>query len=197
MTHVAPLFTEYEQQVLRELALHRVQPNAIHRLLDGAGRPMSKLLNIGRNSKNRALRGLAEHVHGWIEEGLIKTFRAANRLANTGDISKKFAARGIHVEGNFDSLRYMPLSQLDAVADSLRWGSSLWGRTFGQRDDNGRRHSWSTISDSLFDTHRCHFVHDLAVAPHVPDCDNLWVFVAESGKSCTPGRRHGATRRQQ
>src|SRR5437667_972889 len=125
MSHVAPLFTEYEQQVLRELAVHRVQPNAVHRLLEGAGRPMSKLLNIGRNSKNRALRGLFEHVHGWIEEGLIKTFRAANRLANTRDISKKFAARGIHVDDNFESLRYMPLSQLDAVADSFRLGSSL------------------------------------------------------------------------
>ncbi len=125
MTHVAPLFTEYEQQVLRELAVHRVQPNAVHRLLEGAGRPMSKLLNIGRNSKNRALRGLFEHVHGWIEEGLIKTFRAANRLANTRDISKKFAARGIHVDDNFESLRYMPLSELDAVADSFRWGSTL------------------------------------------------------------------------
>ncbi len=125
MTHVAPVFTEYEQQVLRELALHRVQPNAIHRLLEGAGRPVSKLLNIGRNSKNRALRGVADHVQGWIEEGLIKTFRAANRLANTRDISKKYAARGIHVEDDFESLRYMPLSQLDAVADSFRWGSSI------------------------------------------------------------------------
>ncbi|PYR97848.1 MAG: hypothetical protein DMG15_13910 [Acidobacteria bacterium] len=125
MTHVAPVFTEYEQQVLRELALHRVQPNAIHRLLEGVGRPMSKLLNVGRNSKNRALRGLADHLHGWIEEGLIKTFRAANRLANTKDISRKYAARGIHVDDTFESLRYMPLSQLDAVAESFRWGSSV------------------------------------------------------------------------
>src|SRR5216110_3530270 len=67
MSQVAPVFTEYEQQVIRELAVHRVQPNAVHRLLEGAGRPVSKLLNIGRNSKNRALRGLFEHVHGWIE----------------------------------------------------------------------------------------------------------------------------------
>ena len=125
MSHVAPVFTEYEQQVIRELAIHRVQPNAVHRLLEGAGRPMAKLLSLGRSSKSRALRGLADHVHGWIEEGLIKTFRAANRLANTKDISKKYAALGIHVGGDFESLRYMPLSQLDAVADSFRWGSTL------------------------------------------------------------------------
>src|SRR3989454_6595986 len=86
---------------------------------------MAKLINIGRNSKNRALRGVADHLHGWIEEGLIKTFRVANKLANTKDISKKYAARGIHVGQDFESLRYMPLSQLDAVADSFRWGSSF------------------------------------------------------------------------
>lgn len=123
MSHVAPVFTEYEQQVIRELAFHRVQPNAVHRLLEGAGRPMSKLLNIGRNSKIGALRGLADHVHGWIEEGLIKSFRAANRISNSKDISKKYAARGIHVGDDFESLRYMPLSQLDTVAESFRWGS--------------------------------------------------------------------------
>ena len=32
MNHVSPVFTEYEQQVIRELAVHRVQPNAVHRL---------------------------------------------------------------------------------------------------------------------------------------------------------------------
>jgi len=125
MNDVSPVFTEYEQQVIRELAVHRVQPNAVRRLLEGVGRPMSYLLNMGRTSKSRALRGLADHVHGWIEEGLIKTFRAANKLANTKDISRKYAARGIHVGDDFESLRYMPLSQLDAVADSFRWGSSF------------------------------------------------------------------------
>src|SRR4029077_519673 len=125
MSYVSPVFTEYERQVIREIAFHIVQPNAVHRLLEGVGRPMSKLLDLGRHSRSKALRGLADHIHGWIEEGLIKTFRAANRLANTKDITKKYAARGIHVGDDFESLRYMPLSQLDAVADSFRWGSSF------------------------------------------------------------------------
>lgn len=125
MSHVAPVFTEYEQQVIRELAIHRVQPNAVQRMLEGVGKPMAKLMNIGRNSQNRTLRGLSDHVHGWIEEGLIKTFRVANKLANTKDISKKYAARGIHIGDDFESLRFMPLSQLDAVADSVRWSSTL------------------------------------------------------------------------
>ncbi|PYS41001.1 MAG: hypothetical protein DMG14_08950 [Acidobacteria bacterium] len=125
MTHVSPVFTEYEQQVVRELAVHRVQPNAIHRLLESVGKPMVKLMNLGRTSQNRTVRSLSDHLHGWIEEGLIKTFRAANRLANSKDIAKRYAARGIKVGDDFESLRFMPLSHLDAVADSFRWGSSL------------------------------------------------------------------------
>jgi hypothetical protein len=125
MSHVSPVFTEYEQQVIRELAVHRVQPNAVQRLLEGVGRPMAKLMNFGRNSQSRAVRGLSDHVHGWIEEGLIKTFQVANRLSNTKDITKRYASRGIRVGDDFESLRFMPLSQLDAVADSFRWGSTL------------------------------------------------------------------------
>src|SRR6516162_3434159 len=125
MSHVSPVFTEYEQQVIRELAVHRVQPNAVQRLLEGVGKPVAKLMNFGRNSQSRAVRGLADHVHGWIEEGLIKTFRIANKLTNTRDISKRFEARGIRVGDDFESLRFMPLSQLDAVADSFRWGSAF------------------------------------------------------------------------
>jgi hypothetical protein len=126
MTEVSPVFTEYEQQVIRELALHRVQPNAIHRLLEGAGRPVARLLRIGRDSNNKAVRSLSAHVHGWIEEGLIKTFRAGNKLANTKDISRRFEKRGIHIGNDFESLRFVPLSQLDAVADSFRLASSVW-----------------------------------------------------------------------
>jgi hypothetical protein len=119
------VFTDYEQQVIRELAVHRVQPNAVHRLLEGVGKPVAKLMNFGRNSQSRALRGLSDHVHGWIEEGLIKTFRVANKLASSKDISRRFEVRGIRIGEDFESLRFMPLSQLDAVADSFKWGSAF------------------------------------------------------------------------
>ena len=125
MSPVSPLFTEYEHRVIQELALHRVQPNAVHRLLEGAGRPVARLLRIGRNSQNSTLRGLTRHIHGWIEEGLIKTLKTANKLANTKDISRSYAARGIHIGEDFESLRYVPLSKLDPVADSFRFSSSL------------------------------------------------------------------------
>ena len=34
MNLVKPVFTEYERQVLHEIALHRLQPNSVQRILD-------------------------------------------------------------------------------------------------------------------------------------------------------------------
>ena len=110
--------------MIHELATHRVQPNAVHRVLETVGRPVSRLLQFAKASKNPALRGLTDRVQGWVEEGLIKTIQAANRITRTGDIQRRFGAKGIHVT-DIESLRYMPLSQLDAVADSFKFGSSV------------------------------------------------------------------------
>ena len=72
------------------------------------------------------MRGLSDHVHGWIEEGLIKTFRAANKLTNTkGYFEDDMRFGESSIGEDFESLRFMPLSQLDAVADSFRWGSAF------------------------------------------------------------------------
>ncbi|MBI4474515.1 MAG: hypothetical protein HY646_17730, partial [Acidobacteria bacterium] len=126
MPQVSPVFTEYERQVIREIAVHHVQPNAVQRLLETVGRPIGRLLRVGRDSESRALRGLSEQVHRWIEEGLIKTFRIANRLTDEKNIARRYQSRGIRVGSDFDTLRYMPLSQLDAVADSFTFRSRVW-----------------------------------------------------------------------
>jgi hypothetical protein len=126
-SQVSPVFTEYEQGVVREIALHRVQPNAVQRLLETMGRPVGKLMQIGRDSNNPALRILSRHVYGWIEEGLIKTVKLANKLTSTKDIKRRFQTHGVHID-SVDSLRYLPLSKLDKVADSFRLeGSVLLG----------------------------------------------------------------------
>jgi len=124
MTHVSPLFTEYEQKIIRQIAVHKVQPHAVQRLLDTVGKPFGRLLQAGRDSKSRALRGVTDRIQGWVEEGLIKTFKAANRITNPDDVKKRFAARGMHVD-DIDSLRYLPLSILDKVADSFRFSNSV------------------------------------------------------------------------
>src|SRR5688572_33502331 len=119
MSHVSPVFTEYERQVLHEIAVHTVQPNAVQRLLETAGRPIGKLLKVGRESESRALRGFSQKIHGWIEEGLIKTFRVANQLTNDKDISRRYAKPEIGFETVFDRCRFIRLGRLDVFATSL------------------------------------------------------------------------------
>src|SRR5262245_35564452 len=119
MTQVSPLFTDYEQQVIREIAIHKVQPHGVQRVLDTVGRPFGRLLQAGRDSKNRALRTVTDRIQGWVEEGLIKTFKAANRITHPREITKKYAEMGMQI-GDIESLRYLPLSMLDGVADSFK-----------------------------------------------------------------------------
>jgi len=124
MRPVSPVFTEYEQKVIREIAARKVQPHAVQRVLDTVGKPFGKLLQAGRDSKNRALRGITDRIHGWVEEGLIKTFKAANRLTNPRDITRRYAQHGMKVE-DIESVRYLPLSILDQVADSFSFRNGL------------------------------------------------------------------------
>src|SRR5688500_5514028 len=124
MSLVKPVFTDYEHEVIRKIAIHHVQPNSVHRALEMLGKPVGKLLKLARESSNPALRGVSDRIQGWVQEGLIKTIQAANRITRTSEIARRFEARGIHV-ANIESLRYLPLSQLDAVADSFKAGSSF------------------------------------------------------------------------
>jgi hypothetical protein len=124
VSSVQQVFTEYESQVVREIAAQRAHPNPVQRMLEAVGKPFGKLLQVARDSKNPAVHVVSTRVQGWVEEGLIKTLRAANRITGTAEIQRRYAARGIHVE-NIESLRYLPMSQLDPVADSFRFSSSF------------------------------------------------------------------------
>ncbi len=124
MSLAKPVFTEYEQVVIRQIAIHRIRPNMVQRMLAKAGQPVVKLLQMGRESSHPAIKGVSDRVHGWVEEGLIKTIQVANHITGTQEITRRFAKRGIQAN-NIESLRYLPISQLDAVANSFRFRSSM------------------------------------------------------------------------
>lgn len=124
MSVVRPVFTEYETHVIHEIAQHRVQPNAVQRLLETVGKPVGKLFKFARESRNPALRGVSERVQGWVQEGLIKSVQAANRITGIQEVTRRAAARGVQV-ADIASMRYLPMSQLDQIADSFKTGSRL------------------------------------------------------------------------
>jgi hypothetical protein len=124
MTSVTPVFTEYERRVVHEIARHQVQPNAVQRILEAIGKPVGKLFQYARDSQNPALRGISERVQGWISEGLIKTVQAANRFTGTEEIIRRVEAMDIHV-ADIESMRYLPMSKLDRIADSFKMSNRL------------------------------------------------------------------------
>ena len=124
MTSVTPVFTEYERRVVREIALHHVQPNAVQRILETIGKPVGKLFQMARESRNPALKGISDRVQGWVQEGLIKTVQAANRLTKPEDVIRRVEAMDIHV-ADLESMRYLPMSKLDHIADSFKTSNRL------------------------------------------------------------------------
>jgi hypothetical protein len=124
MSSANSVFTEYEQSIIRQLAVHRVRPNPVQRLLSKAGKPFVALMKLGQDSGIPAVRSISDKVHVWVQEGLIKTIQAANHITGTREIIRRFEKRGIHAT-DIESLRYLPISQLDAVADSFRMRSSM------------------------------------------------------------------------
>jgi hypothetical protein len=124
MSIVEPVFTEYERRVIHEIAVHRVQPDAVQRLLETVGKPVGKVFQFARESRNPAIRGLSDRIQGWVQEGLIKTVQVANRFTGTQEITRRLEAEGVQV-ADIDSLRYLPMSQLDKIADSFKFGSRL------------------------------------------------------------------------
>jgi hypothetical protein len=125
MTSVTPVFTEYERRVVHEIALHQVQPNAVQRILETIGRPVSRMLQFARDSHNPALRGISDRIRGWIQEGMIKTVLAANRVTGTEEILRRAESRDIHVP-DIRSMRYLPISHLDEIADSFKMSNRVW-----------------------------------------------------------------------
>jgi EcsC protein family len=125
MTSVTPVFTEYERGVVHEIALHQTQPNAIQRILETIGKPVSRVFQFARDSQNPALKGVSDRIRGWIQEGLIKTVQAANRVTGTEEILRRAQSRHIHVN-DIRSMRYLPLSHLDEIADSFKMSNRVW-----------------------------------------------------------------------
>lgn len=124
MTSVTPVFTEYERRVVHEIARHQVQPNAVQRILETIGKPVGRLFQYARDSQNPALKGISERVQGWIQEGLIKTVQAANRFTGTEEITRRVEAMDIHV-ADIESMRYLPMSKLDQIADSFKMSNRV------------------------------------------------------------------------
>jgi len=124
MSLAKAVFTEYEQSILHQMAIHRVRPNMVQRILATAGKPVVRLLQMGRDSGNPAIRGVSDRVHGWVQEGLIKTIHTANHITGTQEVVRRFGKQGVHTD-NLEALRYLPMSQLDSVANSFRLRSSM------------------------------------------------------------------------
>ena len=119
MTSVTPVFTEYERRVVHEIARPSGSTECRATNPRDYRQTCWKIVSIARDSQNPALKGISERVQGWVQEGLIKTVQAANQVTGTEEIIRRVEAMDIHV-ADIESMRYLPMSKLDQIADSFK-----------------------------------------------------------------------------
>jgi hypothetical protein len=124
MNLVKPVFTEYERQVLHGISWRRVHPPSIQRFLDAAGKPVGRLFQMARDTRNPLVQGISDRVRGWVQEAMIQTVRTASRMTSAREVLKRARTKGIPV-ADVSSMRYLPMSDLDNLSDSFRGSSRL------------------------------------------------------------------------
>jgi hypothetical protein len=124
MNLVKPVFTEYERQILQGVSWRRIHPPSIQRFLDAAGKPVGRLFQMARDTRNPLVQGISDRVRGWVQEALIQTVRTASRMTSSREVLRRARTRGIPAP-EISSLRYLPISELDDLSDSFRGNSRL------------------------------------------------------------------------
>lgn len=109
-------FTEYETSIIREIALHRVEPGLIKMALNATGYPVEKGIKWLKSKDSKILKAFT----GGIEKGVMKSMESTIKLSlgflNQADIFNAFRALGEPVT-QWEEIFETALDQRDIVAD--------------------------------------------------------------------------------
>ncbi|HPZ43741.1 MAG TPA: hypothetical protein PL078_07025 [Bacillota bacterium] len=81
---------EYEHLVIKEIASHIVEPNAITKFLQLIGKPMDKLLISANSNKTVAINKVMNSLSSYINKGLRLTIKMANNLCSDDSVIKEY-----------------------------------------------------------------------------------------------------------
>lgn len=120
--------SEYELQVVRDIARHIVEPNALHQTLKYLGKPIEKVFDLAEKSRIKALKKTSEIVQNKIREVIMSTILLSSRagLFKEKNVIRQYGRNDIKIASIDDiRLRNMPLANMDKVADSYDISNAL------------------------------------------------------------------------
>lgn len=111
-----PNFSDYEKKVIREIARHMVEPNAIQKALKIAGKPVEKVMDAASRSNIKVIRKITGVVQQEIQKGILRSIRVTRRSHKIDVIIQKYHRYGVPVR-DINEIQRLPLHEMDFVSD--------------------------------------------------------------------------------
>lgn len=107
----------YEDTVIKEIAKHIVEPNAVSQALQLMGKPIEKLMDIAENNKIVKKIGVTDVISSAIDKSLKITIKIANNLCSDSTVIKEYNKNNLNIS-NLQDIKNYKLNQIDMIADS-------------------------------------------------------------------------------
>lgn len=107
----------YDLKVIKEIAKHMVEPNAVNVALQLMGKPLDKVLAWMDKADNKLVQKITDGIASTTEDVMIKVVQTANSLCSDTSVIAEYKKRGIVIK-NITDVHHLDLSRIDPVADS-------------------------------------------------------------------------------
>jgi len=109
-----PTFTIYEQQVIRRIAEHFINPGIVSKALALAGWPIQRLQEWAGSSNIKLLKKVNESVNKVVSEGVQASIKASLFFQGQGNVLSSFGELGIEV-ASLREAKNLPMDKQDQV----------------------------------------------------------------------------------
>ena len=118
-------FTAYEQQVIREIAKHTIDPNMIEGALRKIGAPTEYVIKKIQKNNNDLVKKVTNKINQTVANGAKKAIKAANHLCSDQSIIAEYQKKGISIK-DYGEVKKATLHEMDMVADSCDFSNAVY-----------------------------------------------------------------------
>lgn len=111
-----PNFSDYEKKVIREIARHMVEPNAIQKALKIAGKPVEKVMDAASRSNIKVIRKITGVVQQEIQKGILRSIRVTRRSHKIDVIIQKYHRYGVPVRDINEIDQYIKVQLAELIS---------------------------------------------------------------------------------
>lgn len=123
-------FNPYEQEVLMEIAKHRLSPSILQNIFGIIGMPAEMIWQKVSNLNKELAKKVQDKVNESIRAALIETVQFGSNLITEDRILEEFHKRKVEVP-DYRMVKTLPMKHLDCVADAAAFANGVMATTEG------------------------------------------------------------------